>query len=152
MHNIVSVEDSDADIAARTANTLGKYHSNYEEPGRQLLLLYGTEYGFSEEIARKLFDRISEDEDFQALSVQPRVLNCKYYERVDLSKEQVALCVFSTTGDGKSFMYLCTTNVVTFPPETPYVTGSRDRDHFVEKIKIDYITVFVHMKVIFMKM
>jgi len=33
------------------------YKCVYDKPGRQILLLFGTEYGFSEEIAKKLFDR-----------------------------------------------------------------------------------------------
>jgi hypothetical protein len=34
-----------------------RYSRDYTEEGRQILVLYGTEYGFSEEVARKLFDR-----------------------------------------------------------------------------------------------
>ena len=40
-----------------------KYRTCYEEPGKQVLILYGTEYGFSEEIARKLFDKISDNQE-----------------------------------------------------------------------------------------
>lgn len=79
---------------------MSKYYTSYEDPGKQVLILYGTEYGFSEEVARKLFDRLAEGEAFQNLSFQPRVLNSKEYERVDFSKERVVLCIFSTTGDG----------------------------------------------------
>ena len=79
---------------------LVKYRTKYDEPGKQLLILYASEYGFSEEVARKLFDRIANDEIFQELSLQPRVINTKNFEVLDFSKEQVALCLFSTTGDG----------------------------------------------------
>ena len=48
-----------------------KYHTCYEEPGKQVLILYGTEYGFSEEIARKLFDRISDNQEL----VEVRYIN-----------------------------------------------------------------------------
>ena len=68
-----------------------------------MLILYGTEYGFSEEVARKLFDRIAEGEEFRDLSIQPRVLNSKEFQRVDFGKELAVLCVFSTTGDGRAF-------------------------------------------------
>ncbi|XP_062601583.1 NADPH oxidoreductase A-like [Saccostrea cucullata] len=34
-----------------------KYTKDYTTEGQQILVLYGTEYGFSEEVARKLFDR-----------------------------------------------------------------------------------------------
>lgn len=34
-----------------------KYQTRFSEDGRQILILYGTEYGFSEEIAYLLFDR-----------------------------------------------------------------------------------------------
>lgn len=76
-----------------------KYCTNYNEPGKQLLILFGTEYGFSEEVAKKLFDRLSEDA-YQKLSLQPRVLNASNFEKLDLIQEQLMLCVFSTTGDG----------------------------------------------------
>ena len=33
-------------------------HWSYAIPGKQLLILYGTEYGFSKELAMKLFDRL----------------------------------------------------------------------------------------------
>ena len=48
-----------------------KYRTCYEEPGKQVLILYGTEYGFSEEIARKLFDRISDNQEL----VEVRYIN-----------------------------------------------------------------------------
>lgn len=79
---------------------LAKYRTKYDEPGKQLLILYASEYGFSEEVARKLFDRIASDEIFQELSLQPRVVSAKNFEVLDFSKEQVVLCLFSTTGDG----------------------------------------------------
>lgn len=53
-------------------------------------------------MARKLFDRIAGGEAFQAISLQPRVLNSKDFEKVELSKERVVLCIFSTTGDGRT--------------------------------------------------
>ncbi len=88
------------DIAARRAGALSKYYTPWEELGQQVLVLYGTEYGFSEELARKLFDKMVDSESCQALSLQPRVLNSKDFQKVDFSKETVALCIFSTTGDG----------------------------------------------------
>lgn len=80
---------------------LAKYRTKYDEPGKQLLILYASEYGFSEEVARKLFDRIADNGIFQELSLQPRVVNARNFEVLDFSKEQVALCLFSTTGDGE---------------------------------------------------
>ena len=77
-----------------------RYCTRYEEPGKQLLLLYGTEYGFSEEVAKKLFDRFCDETD-KDLLLQPRVLNARDFEKMDLNTEQVLLCVFSTSGDGK---------------------------------------------------
>ena len=38
-------------------NVHDKYCPLYTEPGRQILILYGTEYGFSEEVAQLLFSR-----------------------------------------------------------------------------------------------
>lgn len=47
----------DSSVAKRPAPRENKYKRNYITDGRQILLLYGTEYGFSEEVATKLFDR-----------------------------------------------------------------------------------------------
>ena len=52
-------------------------------------------------MAKKLFDRLADGENYQELSLQPRVLNSKDFELIDFSQEQVVLCVFSTTGDGE---------------------------------------------------
>ena len=89
------------DVQLKITTVAGdRYSARYEEPGKQLLILYGTEYGFSEEVAKKLFDQICDETDKEQ-SLQPRVLNAKDFEKVDFNKEQVLLCVFSTSGDGK---------------------------------------------------
>lgn len=105
MHYYYYSDEDDSVIAARKANALSKYYTNYEELGRQVLILYGTEYGFSEEVARKLFDKIADGDAFQDLSLQPRVLNSKEFEKLDFAKEHVVLCVFSTTGDGIAMIF-----------------------------------------------
>ena len=98
--HVRSFSVSDDNDSLKTSTTApDKYCTNYEEPGKQVLILFGTEYGFSEEVAKKLFDRLSEDQ-CQELSLQPRVLNAREYTKVDFDKEQVILCIFSTTGDG----------------------------------------------------
>ncbi|XP_060074915.1 NADPH oxidoreductase A-like [Ylistrum balloti] len=92
--------------ASETQNTVdkhkdGRYMKPYDTEGKQVLILYGTEYGFSEEVAGKLFDRIismSNPDDDGPL--QPRLVNVKHHEYVDLSKEQIIFVVISTSGDG----------------------------------------------------
>ena len=64
------------------------------------MILYASEYGFSEEVARTLFDRLANNEIFQELSLQPRIISAKNFGVLDFNKEQVVLCLFSTTGDG----------------------------------------------------
>lgn len=77
-------------------------------PGKQVLVLYGTEYGFSEEVGVAVRDRLLQE------GYQPRALNARDYGRVSWGQEQVLLCAFSTSGDGvppteaRAFMdYLC---------------------------------------------
>ena len=82
------------------SDTKSKYNSIYEENGRQVLILYGTEYGFSEEVARKLYDALN-TEDCLEYSIQPRLVNAKDYKVIDFEQERVVLNVFSTTGDGE---------------------------------------------------
>ena len=41
------------------------------------------------------------------MDIQPRVVNAKDYKLVEFDKEQIVLCVFSTTGDGRyPFLWL----------------------------------------------
>lgn len=47
----------DSSVTKRPTARENKYRRDYTIDGRQILLLYGTEYGFSEEVATKLFDR-----------------------------------------------------------------------------------------------
>jgi len=42
----------------KVQSKVDKYRRKYSEPGRQILILYGTEYGFSKELACELFDRL----------------------------------------------------------------------------------------------
>ena len=58
-----------------------KYFRIYKQPGRPILLLYGTEYGFSEEIAKKLFDRYLQ-KYMQYLSI------IKYFFKYAIVQEQ----------------------------------------------------------------
>lgn len=47
-----------SDDAVGTKSTEDQYVRHYDKPGKQILVLYGTEYGFSEEISRTLFDKL----------------------------------------------------------------------------------------------
>lgn len=47
----------DSSVTKRPTPRENKYRRDYTIDGQQILLLYGTEYGFSEEVATKLFDR-----------------------------------------------------------------------------------------------
>eukprot|EP01137_Pigoraptor_chileana_P012408 Opistho-2@64785 len=76
---------------------LAKYKRVFTTPGKQLVIVYGTEYGFSETIARRLYDAI---EPLESEGFQPRLVNLKNSAIVDFKKEQVILAVCSTTGDG----------------------------------------------------
>ena len=88
------------EVAKNHNCSTNKYKTKYEEPGRQILILYGTEYGFSEEVAKKVFDAFKENDECIKLDIQPRVVNARDYRLIEFDKEQVVLFVFSTTGDG----------------------------------------------------
>ena len=49
--------DNEYDLKPTGEPAPDKYKRDYGTEGRQILILYGTEYGFSEEIAKLLFDR-----------------------------------------------------------------------------------------------
>ncbi|XP_078337816.1 NADPH oxidoreductase A-like isoform X1 [Crassostrea virginica] len=77
-----------------------KYKRDYSSEGQQILLLYGTEYGFGEEVARKLFDRLCEEAASQGTVWQPRLVNVKYFKHIRWSEEQLCVILISTSGDG----------------------------------------------------
>jgi len=81
--------------AQQVAAAEAKYREVYSEEGKQVLILFATEYGFSEEVSRKLFDGL-----YAPPQCQPRLVNARDRDVFDLEKEQAVLIVCSTTGDG----------------------------------------------------
>jgi sulfite reductase (NADPH) flavoprotein alpha-component len=67
------------------------------EGGFPVLILYGTEYGFSRQVARHVAAELS-----QRLGgrISPRVMNMLHHQVVDFQREKVLLIICSTTGDG----------------------------------------------------
>ncbi|KAL3856423.1 hypothetical protein ACJMK2_011185 [Sinanodonta woodiana] len=85
------------DVTQKSSHS--KYTVEYTTEGKQILILYGTEYGFSEEVAKHLFDRICEQQGLDPL-LQPRLVNASQYDCLDLSREQLCALLISTSGDG----------------------------------------------------
>lgn len=67
-----------------------------EDPkaANRILVLYGTEYGFSREVALKLAAHLAE------AGLVPRVVSTLHYRVVDFTKERFVAIACSTTGDG----------------------------------------------------
>lgn len=59
----------------------------------RVLILYGTEYGFSKDLAELLCERLSP-------IVSPRCISMSQYEVIDWSQESTVLAICSTAGDG----------------------------------------------------
>jgi sulfite reductase alpha subunit-like flavoprotein len=66
-----------------------------DKEGIPILVLYGTEYGYSKEIAENLTMKLLKLSEFT-----PRCLSTENYHFVNFEKEQVILLVVSTQGDG----------------------------------------------------
>ncbi|XP_078681719.1 NADPH oxidoreductase A-like [Branchiostoma floridae x Branchiostoma belcheri] len=78
-----------------------RYLVNYTDPGKQVLVMFGTEYGCSEEVAKKLFDSVASlPLGGSGARLQPRLVNAQQHRAVDWSQECVLLLVISTSGDG----------------------------------------------------
>lgn len=78
------------------------YDEVYTTPGRQVLILYATAYGFAEVLAKKLYTRVRKESE-QALNLQPRLVNMKSFEGfIDLAQETTVYIIASTAGDGQS--------------------------------------------------
>ncbi|GAM28522.1 hypothetical protein SAMD00019534_116980, partial [Acytostelium subglobosum LB1] len=65
------------------------------DPSRPVLILVGTEYGLSHEVAQKL-----EQEIGQLTGIFARIVDMEEYEMVNFAKEQLVLVITSTYGDG----------------------------------------------------
>ena len=86
----------------------------YHSPGRQVLILYGTAYGFAEILATKLYFKIKKECE-GSLNLQPRMVNMKNFDGfIDLQQETTVFVIVSTAGDGVPpsdsrdfFEYLC---------------------------------------------
>ena len=76
------------------------YYTHDSGPGKLILILYGTEYGFSEEIAIKLFDQFAMGTKYSELALHPRALNMRDFAILDFKREQLILYIVSTSGDG----------------------------------------------------
>ncbi|KAH3889663.1 NADPH oxidoreductase A-like [Dreissena polymorpha] len=94
------VEDTGLDKNISKSRT-NRYQQDYLTEGRQVLILYGTEYGCSEEIAKLLYDRLKRlNSDNEDIPLQPRVINVRDYALIDFQREHVTFVVISTSGDG----------------------------------------------------
>eukprot|EP00741_Cyanophora_paradoxa_P008545 tig00001339_g8270.t1 len=103
-------------------------------PGRAVLVFYGTEYGASKEIAFKLGDRLNEEGVYKA-----RVINLIDHKAIDFSQEQAVMIVCSTAGDGvppteaKPFFEALEESSVVIPAGLPYsvlALGDSNYPHF----------------------
>ena len=49
------------DTVQPRARAVDRYRRTYSSPGRQVLIAYGTEYGFTRDVARSLYDALEAD-------------------------------------------------------------------------------------------
>ncbi|KAA8497838.1 NADPH oxidoreductase A [Porphyridium purpureum] len=72
------------------------YSDTHGEGTRRVLVLYGTEYGFSKEVARKIAETLAE----RVADCAPRVLSTAFFNVLEPARENVIVMACSTTGDG----------------------------------------------------
>ncbi|XP_067672156.1 NADPH oxidoreductase A-like [Haliotis asinina] len=98
----IDTDVSEPDDTRKKCSRENQYYRKYDVIGRQILVLYGTEYGFSEELAQTLFNILCEVElsSQNEYPWQPRLVNVRDYSYVDLNTEQLCLIIISTSGDG----------------------------------------------------
>ncbi|KAF6003481.1 hypothetical protein F1559_000946 [Cyanidiococcus yangmingshanensis] len=104
--------------------------------GFPVLILYGTEYGFSRQVAAQVAAQLSQRFGGR---VSPRVLNMLHYRVLDFRRELVVLIVCSTTGDGvvpsdaRELADLLAAQAVALPQNAQYAVlalGDRAYPHF----------------------
>jgi len=95
LSNGVSAAPVTASDAA--ASIIQEAFENATTGGLPVLVLYGTEYGFSRQVAKHVATELSQRLQGR---VSPRVLNMLHHDVVDFRREPILLVVCSTTGDG----------------------------------------------------
>ncbi|XP_048247749.1 NADPH oxidoreductase A-like [Haliotis rufescens] len=98
----IDTDVSEPDARSEKSPRVNQYYRRYDCIGRQILVLYGTEYGFSEELAKTLFNKLCDLEPSSQNEYpwQPRLVNVRNFSHVDLNTEQLCLIIISTSGDG----------------------------------------------------
>ncbi|KAK7499044.1 hypothetical protein BaRGS_00009591 [Batillaria attramentaria] len=92
---------SDGDSVSKASRrSFGDTQHYMADRGRHILILYGTEYGFSEEVATVLCRRIQQFADVNKSAWNPRLLSVEHFNHFDLDQEQMCFIVISTSGDG----------------------------------------------------
>jgi sulfite reductase (NADPH) flavoprotein alpha-component len=92
---------SDIPVADNTSLPESQYKRTYTCEGRQILIAFATEYGCSEQVARTTYDKIlASSTKNHGNQWQPRIINLKYYDKIDFTKESVIIFICSTAGDG----------------------------------------------------
>eukprot|EP01026_Neomeris_dumetosa_P056801 TRINITY_DN5202_c0_g1_i11.p1 TRINITY_DN5202_c0_g1~~TRINITY_DN5202_c0_g1_i11.p1 ORF type:complete len:680 (-),score=89.85 TRINITY_DN5202_c0_g1_i11:366-2333(-) len=93
-------ESVNVDETAKSENDTGDNSSNSNGNLIRIPIFFGTEYGFSEEIARELEQKLSSEEEFNEV-YQPVVYDMADYSNgFNFKGEQVLLVICSTSGDG----------------------------------------------------
>jgi len=93
----VKATDPNKPKAKRTEDS---FDETYTTPGRQVLILYATAYGFAEVLGKKLYTRVKKEAE-ASLNLQPRLVHMKdAVDFVDLTQETTVFIIASTAGDG----------------------------------------------------
>jgi sulfite reductase (NADPH) flavoprotein alpha-component len=85
-------------VAPEKPKSRAKFEQTRPDGNKQgvpVLVLYGTEFGYSKEIAETLVTKLR-----QIPEVTPRIVSTEEYHVVDFSKEQIIFLICSTQGDG----------------------------------------------------
>ncbi|KAK4534392.1 hypothetical protein CDCA_CDCA01G0417 [Cyanidium caldarium] len=119
-----------------SAELLEQAYRFANDGGLPVLILYGTEYGFSREVAYRLAETLR---TASSGALSPRVMNMLHFELIQWSEEPVVLVVCSTTGDGvvpsdaRPFADQLESGALTLRPDLHYsvlALGDKGYPHF----------------------
>eukprot|EP01089_Gocevia_fonbrunei_P011892 TRINITY_DN2650_c0_g1_i1.p1 TRINITY_DN2650_c0_g1~~TRINITY_DN2650_c0_g1_i1.p1 ORF type:complete len:644 (+),score=155.36 TRINITY_DN2650_c0_g1_i1:53-1984(+) len=97
------IDEDENETVRAPVNNDDKYYKVYSKSGKQILITFATEYGFSEEVAKGLYDHLESNLEAGGSDenqYQIRLARLAWHKLIDLSKEQIVLSICSTTGDG----------------------------------------------------
>lgn len=98
----IQVQESAAESNSNKAFEEMFQHAGCDPQAKRIIILYGTEYGFSKEMAELLCQGLAESSTEEgAIALSPRLVDMEYHPLIDWQETDTCLLLCATAGDGE---------------------------------------------------